>query len=160
MGSTEEIPGLTRSLFELVGELKGLFPEQSFTLDGHFVGSIGVALAARQYGLELGATARDYDATGPDKRRVQVKVSQAKSVGLRSEPEHLIVLQFDAEGIATEVYNGPGAEPWHQAAKAKRNGQRPIAVSRLEILMSKVAPADRLESVCSGRPAVRPAPKP
>jgi hypothetical protein len=161
MGSIEGIPGLVRSLYELVNQLEALFPERQFTLDGHLVGSIGEALAAHHYGLErLTATAKGHDATAPDKRQVQIKVSQAKSVGLRSEPEHLIVLRLAADGTATEIYNGPGALPWHHAGKVKKNGQRPIAVSRLEILMSKVAPADRLTSTRSGRPAVLPATEP
>ena len=71
MGSIEEIPGLVRSLYELVGQLEALFPERRFTLDGHLVGSIGEALAAHQYGLELLATAKGHDATAPDNRQVQ-----------------------------------------------------------------------------------------
>jgi hypothetical protein len=161
MGSIEEIPGLVRSLYELVGRLETLFPERNFTLDGHLLGSIGEALATHQYGLELlTATAKGHDATAPDNRQVQIKVAQAKSVGLRSEPEHLIVLRLAADGTATEIYNGPGALPWHHAGKVKKNGQRPIGVSRLEILMSKVPPADRLTSACNERPAARPAAEP
>lgn len=161
MKSIEEVPGLVRSLYELVRQLEAHFPERKFTLDGHLVGSIGEVLAAHQYGLELlTGSAKGHDATAPDKRQVQIKATQAKSVGLRSEPEHLIVLRLTADGTATEIYNGPGALPWRHAGKQQKNGQRPIAVSRLELLMSKVAPADRLASAGSGRSAVRPAAEP
>jgi hypothetical protein len=151
MGSIEEMPGLVRSLYELVRQLESHFPERKFTLDGHLVGSIGEVLAAHQYGLELlPASAKGHDAIAPDKRQVQIKATQAKSVGLRSEPEHLIVLKLAADGTATEIYNGPGALPWHQAGKKQKNGQRPIGVSRLELLMARVEPADRMASVGSG----------
>jgi len=148
MESAEQVPGLVKNLYELVGHLEALFPERSFPLDGYLVGSITEALAAQQYGLELvPASATGHQATAPDMRQVQIKAAQAKSVGLRTEPEHLIVLKLAPDGTASEVYNGPGALPWHHAGKKQKNGQRPVSVSRLEVLMSDVASEDRLATV-------------
>jgi hypothetical protein len=82
------IPELVRSLYAIVGELEGLFPGRKFTPDGHLVGSIGEVLAARLYDLELlPASAERHDAKAPDGRLVQIKATQTKSVGLRSEPD-------------------------------------------------------------------------
>ena len=148
MSSINEIPRLVRSLYEIVGELERLFPHRKFTLDGHLVGSIGEVLAAHLYGLEpLPASAKGHDATTADKRlQVQIKATQGKSVGIRSEPEHLIVLKLTGNGSAVnEVYNGPGAAPWQHAGKMQKNGQRMISVSRLQKLMEEVSPAESLQ---------------
>ena len=150
MSSINEIPRLVRSLYEIVGELEMLFPGRKFTLDGHLVGSIGEVLAAHRYGLELlPASAKGHDATTADGRLVQIKATQAKSVGIRSEPDHLIVLKLTGNGSADEVYNGPGAAPWQHAGKMQKNGQRVISVSRLQNLMTGVSPAERLTSACN-----------
>jgi hypothetical protein len=75
---------------------------------------------------------------------VQIKATQARSVGLYSEPEHLIVLGLNRDGTAKEIYNRPGALAWQNAGKMQKTGQRPIGVSKLQSLMSEVPEADRL----------------
>jgi len=130
-----------------VGELEGLFPGRKFTPDGHLVGSIGEVLAAHLYDLELlPASAERHDAKAPDGRLVQIKATQAKSVGLRSEPDHLIVLKLNQDGSTNEVYNGPGAPAWHQAGKMQKNGQRSIGLSRLRLIMQQVPACERLRA--------------
>ena len=161
MNAIEEIPHLVGSLYDIVSRLETLFPGRKFTLDGHLVGSIGEVLAAHRYGLTLlPASAEGHDATAADNRLVQIKATQARSVGLRSEPEHLIVLKLSSDGMASEVYNGPGALPWQHAGKMQKNGQRSVGVARLGALMSEVSAADRLTSACSGRSAARSAAEP
>jgi hypothetical protein len=141
----ESIPELVRSLYGIVRQLEDLFPGRKFTPDGHLVGSIGEVLAADRYGLELlGASAERHDATAPNGRLVQIKATQAKSVGLRAEPDHLLVLKLNADGSAIEVYNGPGSPAWHQAGKVQKNGQRSISLSRLRALMEQVPASERL----------------
>jgi hypothetical protein len=140
-----ELPHLVRQLRGIVGQLEYMFPQRRFTLDGHLLGSIGEVLAAQLYGLELlsmaGAT---HDATTNDGLLVQIKVTQGSQVGLRGEPEHLLVLQFGDDGSVTEAYNGPGQPAWEASGKMQRNGQRPIRLSRLRQLMASVAPELRL----------------
>jgi hypothetical protein len=85
-----------------------------------------------------------HDAKAPDGRLVQIKATQAKSVGLRSEPDRLIVLKLNHDGSTNEVYNGPGAPAWHQAGKMQKNGQRSIDLSRLRNIMEEVPPCERV----------------
>jgi hypothetical protein len=144
----EEIPALVRSLYMIVRELEELFPGRKFTPDGHLVGSIGEVLAASQYGLELlPPSAKRHDARAPDGREVQIKATQARSVGLRSEPEVLLVLQLNSDGSSEEVFNGPGSLPWSHAGKMQSNGQRSIGVAKLRRLMHQVAPEARVPAV-------------
>lgn len=157
MPAIDEIPRLVSSLYDIVGQLEVLFPNRKFTLDGHLVGSIGEVLAAHRYDLELlPASAAGHDATAKDGRQVQIKATQANAIGIRSEPDHLIVLKLADDGTASEIYNGPGAQPWQSAGKMQKNGQRTISLSRLATLMAGVSPDERVISASSGRPAARP----
>ena len=98
------------------------------------------------YGLELlEASAPTHDATAPDGRLVQIKATQVRGVGLRSEPEVLLVLQLHPDGSDTEVYNGPGALAWAHAGQKQSNGQRYIGVAKLRDLMEQVPLRERLQ---------------
>lgn len=145
---TDDIPDLVRSLYGLVRRLEGLFPGRKFTPDGHLVGSIGEVLAAHRYGLELlPASAQGHDARSSDGKLVQIKATQTRSVGLRSEPEVLVVLQLNPDGSADEVFNGPGSLAWEHSGKLQSNGQRSIGVAKLRDLMKQVEPAQQLPAV-------------
>jgi hypothetical protein len=150
MVAAANIPALIRQLYELVDQLERLFPGRHFTPDGHLVGSIGEVLAAYRYALELlPSSAEGHDAKASDGRLVQVKATQNQSggVGLRSEPEHLVVLLVGRDGSHDEVYNGPGDRPWNHAGKMQKNGQRPISLKRLRALMESVESEKRLRRV-------------
>ena len=141
-----EVPGLLDALYEIVGRLEALFPGRRFTPDGHLVGSIGEVVAAHMFGLELlHGSFPDHDAISGDGRKVQIKLTQGtRSIGLRAEPEHLLVLCL-APGRSVEVvYNGRGRTPWSQAGKMQKNGQRSISISRLRAVDASVPERDRL----------------
>ena len=80
----------------------------------------------------------------PEGRNVQVKATQGKAVGLRCEPQHLLVLKLGKDGNFSEVFNGPGHLAWNNAGTMQKNGQRPISVSRLQSLMDMVPTHQRL----------------
>jgi hypothetical protein len=140
MQEIEQIPGLVRALYRTVAELEHLFPDRPFTPDGHLVGSLGEVIAAHDYNLRLLPPSKEgHDALAPDGRRVEIKITQGTQVALRNRPDHLIVLKLRTDGTAEEVYNGPGDEPWAQCGKMQKNGQRPIALNKLKILMTSVS---------------------
>lgn len=141
----EEVPDLVARLYEIVAEFERLFPGRRFTPDGHLVGSIGEVVAAFRYGLNLRAhSAQGYDAVSSSGVRVEIKATQGKSVALREEPEHLIVLHLAKSGASSEVYNGPGAVVWSACGEMQRNGQRQVSLSKLRKLMAEVPIASRL----------------
>ena len=77
-----------KALYEISQELETLFPGRHYTPDGHMIGSIGEALAASYYNLELfTASEETHDAKAPDGRLVQIKATQINRVSLSSEPE-------------------------------------------------------------------------
>lgn len=135
-------------LYGIVGELEERNPGRRFTLDGHLIGSIGEAIAARQYNLTLlKASAEIHDAVSPCGKMVQIKATQVGRVALSSEPEHLLVLHLSKDGSATEVFNGPGRLAWHEAGKMQKNGQRPISIRKLKLLADSVIVSDRISTI-------------
>jgi len=141
----DQVPRIVGKLYAIVSELEHLFPGRRFTPDGHLVGSLGEVWAAFLYDIGLFvASSEGHDGRAPDGRLVQIKATQRRSVGLRSQPDHLVVLRLDDTGRATEVYNGPGKEPWDAAGPPQSNGQRSIGVKALGELMERVPPERRL----------------
>lgn len=138
--AVEAVPEIIEELYELVAKLETLFPGRSFTPDGHLVGSIGEVVAAHRYNLQLlPASAECHDAVSTSGAYVQIKATQGKSVGIRAEPEYLIVLKIHKNGSSSEVFNGPGNIAWAAAGKMQKNGQRAISVSKLHKLMLEVS---------------------
>lgn len=143
--SVSIIPSLIKQLYGIVNELETRFPGRKFTPDGHLVGSIGEVLAAYHYGLELLDNSYEkHDAKTADNRLVQIKITQGSTVAIRSQPDYLIVMKLNPDGLASEIYNGPGQLPWEQAGKIQKNGQRPISLSRLRQLNRAVEEFERI----------------
>ena len=134
-----------KELYEISAELERLFPGRHYTPDGHMIGSIGEALAASYYGLELfPASAETHDAKAVDGRLVQIKATQISRISLSSEPQWLLVLRIHRDGTFSEEYNGPGKLAWEHCGKMQKNGQRPISLAKLRILQAEVPDSARL----------------
>lgn len=135
----EKVPEMIIQLYEIVDKLESCFPGRKFTPDGHMVGSIGEVLASYYYGIELlPASAATHDGISKDGRYVQIKATQAKSVGIRSCPDYLLVLLIKRDGSFEEVYNGPGEIVWASSSRMQSNGQRSISTTKLRSLMENV----------------------
>ena len=135
-------------LYQISQDLETLFPGRHYTPDGHMIGSIGEALAASFYGLDLfRASEETHDAKAPDGRLVQIKATQIQRVALSSEPEWLLVLKIHGDGTFSEEYNGPGALAWAHCGKMQKNGQRPISLTTLHQLQEKVPASQRLQRI-------------
>ena len=134
-----------KELYEISAELERLFPGRHYTPDGHMIGSIGEALAASYYGLELfPASEETHDAKAPDGRLVQIKATQINRISLSSEPRWLLVLWIHRDGTFSEEYNGPGKLAWEHCGKMQKNGQRPISLAKLRKLRAEVPDSVRL----------------
>jgi hypothetical protein len=141
----DAVPRLVERLYELVNEFERLFPGRRFTPDGHLVGSVGEVVAAHRYGLTLfPSSTKIHDAEDNNGKRVQIKATQGSSVALSSEPDYLLVLRLMPSGECTEVFNGPGAIAWTACAPMRKNGQRPISLTKLRELMKSVSPLEQL----------------
>ena len=142
-------PVLIRSVYAAVDELERMFPGRHFTPDGHMVGSIGEALAAFYYGLELfAASAEAHDGTVGN-RLVQVKATQTRTISISSEPEFLLVLKIARDGSFNEIYNGPGSPVWALVSHKPRpkNGQYQVSLSMLTRLMGSVPETMRISRI-------------
>jgi hypothetical protein len=133
-GSLDDLPALLSDLYRIVERLETMAPGRKFTPDGHLVGSIGEAVAAYAYGLELlPASVKQHDAQTPSGKYVQIKLTQGQSVALSYDCEHLLVLQLDRRKGFVEVYNGPGTPVWLLIEGKQEVGrQRQIRISRLK----------------------------
>lgn len=135
-------------LYQISQYLETLFPGRHYTPDGHMIGSIGEALAASFYGLDLfTASEATHDAKAPDGRLVQIKATQIQRVALSSKPEWLLVLKIHGDGTFSEEYNGPGTLVWAHCGKMQKNGQRPIPLTTLHQLQEKVPASQRLQRI-------------
>jgi hypothetical protein len=137
------VPDLLHQFYEALDELQTLFPRR-FTPEGSLDQSLGEALAAFNYDLELVTShAKVSVAKTSGGRIVQLKVtrSQKGTIGLFDRPEALLVLQLSGRSLV-ELYNGPTASAWEQAGKTRKNGERRIPVSRLKCL-GLIVPVDR-----------------
>lgn len=142
----QAFPKHLRAIYDAVDALEAMFPGRHFTPDGHMVGSLGEALAAYYYGIELSqASAECHDGTC-ENRQVQVKATQGNRVSITSEPEHLLVLRLKRDGSFVEEYNGPGAKVWSLVAHKPRpkNGQYQISLASLHKLMGEVDKHEQL----------------
>jgi hypothetical protein len=146
---TTLIKSKIKRLYKIVTELEKDFPKRKFTLDGHLVGSIGDVVVAEYYNLKLASqTQKGYDATTNRGRKVEIKATQKKSIGLRSVPAHLIVIKLDKNGGWKEIYNGPGKFAWENAGKKQKNGQKNISLSKLtKLMMTTVNPKDKIPQI-------------
>ena len=142
----DSVAAKIKALYEISQELEALFPGRHYTPDGHMIGSIGEALAASYYNLELfPASEETHDAKAPDGRLVQIKATQIDRVALSSEPKWLLVLKIHKDGTFSEEYNGPGKLAWEHCGKLQKNGQRPIFLSKLRKLQATVPQAEQLK---------------
>ena len=142
----DSVAAKIKALYEISHDLEELFPGRHYTPDGHMIGSIGEALAASYYNLELfPASEKTHDAKAPDGRLVQIKATQINRVALSSEPEWLLVLKIHEDGTFSEEYNGPGKLAWDHCGKMQKNGQRPISLAKLRELQTRVPQSERLK---------------
>jgi hypothetical protein len=143
--AVDQVPELVRELYSVVKKFESLFPERKFTPDGHLVGSIGEVIATHRYSLELlPASSEGHDAKASDGRFVEIKATQGKSVALRSQPEHLLVLYINSLGNSSQVFNGPGSLAWEHCGNIQKTGQRSISLTKLRKLMSEVPEKQQL----------------
>lgn len=139
-------------LYRIVEELNQEFEQDGkrFTPDGVMVGHLGEVLAAYLFDLELlPCSSPGHDARTRGGLLVQIKMTGgAKSVSLRKNPDHLIVLQL-YQGELKLVYNGEGRPVWTAASEGKNipsNGQFPVTLSvlrRLDLIAKTKLPQVR-----------------
>jgi hypothetical protein len=144
-GTEEEIRNAVKKLQEARKELRDHFPDWKFTLDGNLIGNIGEAYAAARFDVEkVGNNARDHDFVAVDGKRVQVKMTQGKTLGLGlKEPafDYLIALLLGPEGDIEVLYNGPGQPIYTRPEKPHRKS---ISVSELRERNRSVDENDRV----------------
>jgi hypothetical protein len=133
--SENELQKIIVELWAIVERLENNYFEdgKKFTIDGHLLGSIGEVYAKEKFKLKLLKNSSEiHDAedelTG---KLYQIKITQRDKVGLRKEPENLIVIQIDKTGMPNIIYNGNGKPVW-DLIKYKKMEQKYISIKQLE----------------------------
>ncbi len=144
-----QFPKLVSAIYEIVDKLEKMFPGRHFTPDGHMVGSIGESLASYYYGIELFPSSHKQHDGKKDDRLIQIKATQIKYISLSSEPDYLLVLRIERNGLFTEIYNGPGRQVWKSVSSKPlpKNGQYKVRLSYLQSLMRDVSINDRITQI-------------
>ena len=139
------LTAIIQDLFRTVCGLESRYPSRKFSIDGHLLGSIGEVIAAEYYGLTLLPNSSErHDAKDRQGRLIQIKATQIDRISISSEPDYLIVIQITSDGNWSEIYNGTGSRVWNNAGKMQKNGQRPISIAKLKLLMKSVSDDEKI----------------
>lgn len=139
------LTAIIQDLFRTACELESRYPGRKFSIDGHLLGSIGEVIAAEYYGLTLLPNSSErHDAKDRQGRLIQIKATQIDRISISSEPDYLIVIQITSDGNWSEIYNGACSRVWNNAGKMQKNGQRPISIAKLKLLMKSVSDDEKI----------------
>ena len=129
----KELQIIIKDLWKIVDKLEDTYKsdERKFTIDGHLLGSIGEIYAKEKFNLTLlKNSSKTHDAEDSDGKKYQIKITQRNKVGLRSEPDNLIVIKIDKEGVPHVVYKGDGKPIWEKI-KHKKTEQKFIYLNQI-----------------------------
>lgn len=139
---------LIRQILEVAARLSSL-TKRPFTLDGHFIGSIGEVYAREQYGVKLYPPShKGHDGIWKG-REVQIKTTQKNSVEIKGVSDLLLVFKISPDSSLEEIYNGDGKEPWLALAKRKPTptGHISISLRKLRELNKRVNARNRIKKI-------------
>ena len=129
-----ELQKIIIELWGIVERLENNYREddKKFTIDGHLLGSIGEVYAKEKFKLKLLKNSeKTHDAEDElTKEKYQIKITQRNKVGLRNEPDNLIVIQIDKTGMPKIIYKGIGKPVW-DLIKGKKAEQKFISLTQL-----------------------------
>jgi hypothetical protein len=120
---------LLAQIYSAVAELETMFPGRHFTPDGHMVGSIGEAIAAYHYGIDL--------------HRPGHKVFDGRKNGKQIQ---LLVLKLEQNGDFKEIYNGNADRVWKSLAHRPVTdaGEIHITLNKLKALQREVQDQEKI----------------
>jgi hypothetical protein len=147
---------LLRRIYEAVAALEELYPGRHFTPDGHMVGSIGEAIAAEHYGIELYPPSHAKFDGRKKGKEIQIKATQGDSVPVKHGAGALLVLKIKEDGSFEEVYNGDAARVWKSLSrrKASRAGEIAISLKQLSVLQQEVEETEKISLQAVSPPPV------
>ena len=130
-----------KKIFSGIDELKGLFPQKNFTVDGRLVGDIGEMLAFRDYEITLyQRLSPKHDGETLAGKKVQIKATFKNSLTFKNIPEYYLGIKLNQNGTYEEIFNGPG-QIIARRYKYKKNFGKvafSIPISTLKDLITKV----------------------
>jgi hypothetical protein len=130
------LPPAVAAIYDATKRLNAEFPLRTFTPDGHLVGHLGEAIAAKEFGLTLLPNSHPgHDATDPVGRCVQIKLTAGHSISMYADCDRLIVMRIESPEWARLIYDGDGAPVWTIAGKQQKNGQRRVRLSAIRRLV-------------------------
>lgn len=122
-------------ILKIVDDLENEYKhhDKRFTLDGHLFGSLGEIYACEKYGLTLEKSSKKgFDAKDKNGNEIQIKVTQRNKVGMRHEPQKLLVLKLNKINFEfEEIYYGDGDKPWNESNQINSAGQKFITLNKL-----------------------------
>lgn len=131
----QELQKEIKELWKIVARLEDTYKSdgKKFTVDGHLLGSIGEVYAKEKFNLRLLPNSeKSHDAIDDETgKKYQIKITQRNKVGLRNEPENLIVIKINEDGKPSVIYNDLGKPIW-EMIKHKTAQQKSISLIQIE----------------------------
>lgn len=136
----QQLQNEIKALWKIVKRLEDTYSDlgnkKKFTVDGHLLGSIGEVYAKEKFGLILLRNSeKTHDAYDPKtEEKYQIKITQRNKVGIRDNPENLIVIKIESDGSPKIVYKGKGEPVWDRI-KHKSGVQKFVYLGVLKEIM-------------------------
>jgi hypothetical protein len=137
---------LLAQIYSAVAELETMFPGRHFTPDGHMVGSIGEAIAAYHYGIDLHRPGHKVFDGRKNGKQIQIKTTQRNGVDLKHGTGTLLVLKLEQNGDFKEIYNGNADRVWKSLAHRPVTdaGEIHITLNKLRALQREVQDQEKI----------------
>jgi len=124
---------LLKQIYTAVAGLEEMFLGRHFTPDEHMVGSIGEAIAAIHYGVELYPPGHRLFDGRKHGKKIQIKATQRNNVDLKHGVGSLLVLKLEQDGAFEEIYNSDAERVWKSLARRKATKAGDISISRRQL---------------------------
>jgi hypothetical protein len=134
-------------IFSGVEQLRAMFPEKKFTVDGRLVGDIGEAIAALEYDIQLYKRQQaDHDGETSNDRKIQVKATFKNSLTFTAVPDFYLGFKLFNDGRHEEIFNGPGRMIYERYKHRKGIGKTQLSfpIKELKNLSENVPNSDRI----------------
>ena len=135
----EAAKGIIASIYASQRTLRVLAPDYKWAGLGNLLGDFGELVAIHHYQLKKAPTgSKDFDAFTIDGKKVQIKANHAANqIGVRGEPDLILIIHVDDNGDWNQVYYGDYETVKKYSKYGKRDNSWKISIKKLRSLQEE-----------------------
>ena len=135
----EAVKGIIASIYASQRTLRVLAPDYKWAGLGNLLGDFGELVAIHHYQLKKAPTgSKDFDAFTIDEKKVQIKANHAANqIGVRGEPDLILVIHVNDNGDWDQVYYGDYEIVKKYSKYGKRDNSWKISIKKLRSLQEE-----------------------